>query len=125
MSLYVVILIVCQHHFQSRENEPCHVLCSSQCDHICKFYYHSCLDLVGLPPPVLNIAICKARGVSKCIQPDLIIKVTKSGHTGSNCPYFKVGVARTVPNSHVIVFCSMPLRFSKSGVLCTVNEAAP
>ena len=43
MSLYVVILIVCQHHFQSRENEPWHVLCSS-------------------------------------------------------CPYFEVGVARTVPN---------------------------
>ena len=43
---------MCQHNFQSRENEPCHVLCSS-------------------------------------------------------CPYFEVGVARTVPNSHVIVFCSI------------------
>ena len=45
---------MCQHDFQSRENEPCHVLCSS-------------------------------------------------------CPYFEVGVARTDPNSHVIVFCSIPL----------------
>ena len=61
---------ICQHHFQSRENESCHVLCSS-------------------------------------------------------CPYFKVGVAGTVPNSHVIVFCSTPLVFSKSGVLQTVNGAAP
>ena len=26
---YVVILIMCQHHLQSRENEPCYVLCSS------------------------------------------------------------------------------------------------
>ena len=59
-----------QHHFQPRENEPCHVLCSS-------------------------------------------------------CPYFEVGVARTVPNSHVIVFCSTPLVFSKFGVLRTVNGAAP
>ena len=60
---------MCQHHFQSRENEPCHVLCSS-------------------------------------------------------CPYFEVGVARTVRNSHVIVFCSIPLAFSKFGVLRTVNGAA-
>ena len=70
MSLYVVILIMCQHHFQSRENGPCHVLCSS-------------------------------------------------------CPYFEVGVARTVPNSHVIAFCSIPLVFSKLGLLRTVNGAAP
>ena len=26
---YVVIPLICQQHFQSRENEPCHVLCSS------------------------------------------------------------------------------------------------
>ena len=66
---YVVILIICQHHFQSRENESCHVLCSS-------------------------------------------------------CPYFEVGVARTVPNSHVIELCSIPLVFSQSGVLRTVSGAA-
>ena len=28
-----------------------------QCDHICIFYYQSCLDLAGPPPPVLNVAI--------------------------------------------------------------------
>ena len=61
---------MCQHHFQPRENELCHVLCSS-------------------------------------------------------CPYFELGAARTVPNSHVIVFCSTPLVFSKFGVLRTVNGAAP
>ena len=61
---------MCQHHFQSRENEPCRVLCSS-----CPY----------------------------C------------------CPYFEVDVARTVPNSHVIVFCSIPLVFSKFGV----NGAVP
>ena len=43
----------------------------------------------------------------------------------SSCPYFKVGVARTVWNSHVIMFCSIPLVFSKFGVLQTVNGAAP
>jgi hypothetical protein len=41
----------------------------------------------------------------------------------SSCPYFEVGAARTVPNSHVIVFCSIPLVFRKSGVLRTVNGA--
>ena len=61
---------MCQHHFQPRENELCHVLCSS-------------------------------------------------------CPYFELGAARTVPNSHVLVFCSTPLVFSKFGVLRTVNGAAP
>ena len=60
--------IVCQHHFQSRENETCHVLCSS-------------------------------------------------------CLCFEVSVARTVPNSHVMVICSIPFMFSKSGVLRTVNGA--
>ena len=35
------------------------------------------------------------------------------------------GVARTVPNSHVIVFCSISLVFSQFGVLRTVNGAAP
>ena len=66
----MVVILICQHHSQSRENESCHVLCSS-------------------------------------------------------CPYFEVGVARTVPNSHVMVFCSVPLVFSKSGVFRTVNGAAP
>ena len=28
-----------------------------QCDHICITYYQSSLDLVGLPPPALNVAI--------------------------------------------------------------------
>ena len=42
----------------------------------------------------------------------------------SSCPYFKVGVVRTVPNSHVTVFCFIPLVFQKSRVLRTVNGAA-
>ena len=42
----------------------------------------------------------------------------------SSCPYFKVGVARTVPNSHVTVFCFIPLVFQNSRVLRTVNGAA-
>ena len=42
----------------------------------------------------------------------------------SSCPYFKVGVARTVPNSHVTVFCFIPLVFQKSRVLRTVSGAA-
>ena len=33
-------------------------------------------------------------------------------------------VARTVPNSHVTVFCFIPLVFQKSRVLRTVNGAA-
>ena len=37
----------------------------------------------------------------------------------------QVGVPRTVSNSHVIVFCSIPLVFSQFGVLRTVNGAAP
>jgi hypothetical protein len=41
----------------------------------------------------------------------------------SICPFIEVGAARTVPNSHVIVFCSIPLVFPKSGVLRTVNGA--
>ena len=28
-----------------------------QCDHLCIIYYQSCLDLVKLLPPVLNVAI--------------------------------------------------------------------
>lgn len=43
----------------------------------------------------------------------------------SSCPYSKVGVARTVSNSHVIVLCSIQLVLSKSGVLRTVNGASP
>ena len=43
----------------------------------------------------------------------------------SSCPYFKVGVARKVRNSHVIVLCSVPLVSSKSGVLRTVSGTAP
>jgi hypothetical protein len=39
------------------------------------------------------------------------------------CPYAKIGVDRTVQNSHVTVFCSVPLVFLKSGVLQTVNGA--
>ena len=42
----------------------------------------------------------------------------------SGCPYSKIGVVRTVQNSHVTVFCSIPLVFRKSGVLQTVNGAA-
>ena len=34
-------------------------------------------------------------------------------------------VARTIPSTHVIVFCSTPLVFSKFGVLRTENGAAP
>ena len=46
------------------------------------------------------------------------------------CPLYSliismVGVARTVRNSHVIVFYAISLVFSKSGVLRTVNGAAP
>ena len=59
-----------------------------QCDHIWKLYYHICLDLVQPPPPALNIAICKQTGLSKCIQPDQVIKVTKSGHTDFGSKYF-------------------------------------
>jgi hypothetical protein len=39
------------------------------------------------------------------------------------CPYAKIGVDRTVQNSHFTVFCSVPLVFLKSGVLRTVNGA--
>jgi hypothetical protein len=41
----------------------------------------------------------------------------------SACPYSKIGVVRTVQNSYVTVFCSIPLVFLKSGVLRTVNAA--
>ena len=39
-------------------------------------------------------------------------------------PYSKIGVVGTVQNSHVTLFCSMPLVFLKYGVLRTVNGAA-
>jgi hypothetical protein len=42
----------------------------------------------------------------------------------SGCPYLKIGVVRTVQNSHVTLFCSIPLVFRKSGVLQTVNGEA-
>jgi hypothetical protein len=41
----------------------------------------------------------------------------------SACPYSKIGVVRTVQNSHVTVFCSIALVFLKSGVLRTVDAA--
>ena len=42
----------------------------------------------------------------------------------TGCPYSKIGVVRTVQNSHVTLFCSISLMFRKSGVLRTVNGAA-
>ena len=51
-AICILLLIICQHHFQSQENDTCHVLCFSW-------------------------------------------------------PYFKVGVARTVPKNHVVFFCSV------------------
>ena len=40
------------------------------------FFYQSCLDLVGEPHPVVNVAqIVKAGGMSRPIQPDLVKKI--------------------------------------------------
>ena len=42
----------------------------------------------------------------------------------SSRPYIKVGVARTVLNSYVTVFCFIPLVFQKSRALRTANGTA-
>ena len=51
-----------------------------------KLAHQSCLDSVGPPLLVLNVAIFKTRGMFKPIQPNLV-KNTRSGHTGVNMPH--------------------------------------
>jgi hypothetical protein len=51
------------------------------------------------------------------------VKIAES-RVCSGFPYSKIWVVRTVQNSHVTVFCSIPLVFRKSGVLRTENGAA-
>ena len=58
------------------------IKCTSQqqCDYVSKFFYQSCLDLVGLPPPVLMmLQIFEAEGgggMSKSIQLYLVKNIS-------------------------------------------------
>ena len=58
---------------------------SSENDLKTKNMPESCLDFVGTPPPVLNVANLNVLNVAiaKPILPDLVKKFARSGHHGS------------------------------------------